>query len=130
MLYSTSLIKYRQVPVFDNPDKIIRYFVELEAIEGDERRLGNFVYYYGFVDLKKEKQGYHIANLEFHGEVYLCAPMHGWAMMLNYLCRSGIVDGVISLILSMHSFTIWTVYAQFFKYIFENIFFIKCCKKL
>ncbi len=74
-----SLIKYRRIPVFDNPHNIIRYFVEIETIEGNEKYLGDFVYYYGFADLKKENKQYKIANLEFHGENYLCAPMHGWA---------------------------------------------------
>jgi hypothetical protein len=74
-----SLLKYIEVPVFDNPNNIIRYFVELETIEGNERFNGNFAYYYGFVDLSNDKGGYKISNLEFHGENYLCAPYHGWS---------------------------------------------------
>ncbi len=74
-----SLLKYHNVPLYENPDNILRYFVELETIEGTERNQGSFVYYYGFVDLLKENGEYRISNLEFHGENYLCAPYHGWA---------------------------------------------------
>lgn len=75
----TSLIKYKEVPVYDNPSDIIRYFVEIETIGGSEKRVANFTYYYGFVDLVKEDTQYKISNLEFTGEDYLCAPYHGWS---------------------------------------------------
>jgi hypothetical protein len=75
----TSLIKYKEVPVYDNPFGIIRYFVEIETIGGSEKHVANFTYYYGFVDLVKENDQYKISNLEFTGEDYLCAPLHGWS---------------------------------------------------
>lgn len=75
----TSLIKYQQVPVYDNPSGILRYFVEIETIGGSEKSVANFTYYYGFVDLIKEDGQYKISNLEFTGEDYLCAPYHGWS---------------------------------------------------
>jgi hypothetical protein len=75
----TSLIKYKEVPVYDNRSGIIRYFVEIETIGGSEEHIANFTYYYGFVDLVKEDDQYKISNLEFTGEDYLCAPMHGWS---------------------------------------------------
>lgn len=75
----TNLIKMHEVPVYANKDKILRYFVELETIEGTERNTGVFAYYYGYVDLKKEDKEYKISNLEFTAENYLCAPYHGWA---------------------------------------------------
>ncbi len=73
-----NLIKYKEVPLYDNPTGIIRYFVEIETIEGSDKEVGYFAYYYGFVDLIKEGGLYKISNLEFHGENYLCAPIHGW----------------------------------------------------
>lgn len=74
-----SLLKYNRVPLYGNPGNILRYFVEFETIEGNEKNQGSFAYYYGFVDLQKENGEYKISNLEFHGENYLCAPYHGWA---------------------------------------------------
>ncbi len=75
----TSLLKYKKVPVYDNQDGILRYFVELETIGGSEQNIANFTYYYGFVDLIREKGRYKISSLEFTGEDYLCAPYHGWS---------------------------------------------------
>ncbi|MDF2942066.1 MAG: hypothetical protein K0S01_924 [Herbinix sp.] len=75
----TSLIKYREVPIYDNPSGILRYFVEIETIGGSDKNVANFTYYYGFVDLIKENNQYKISNLEFTGEDYLCAPYHGWS---------------------------------------------------
>lgn len=75
----TSLLKYHSVPIYDNKDNTLRYFVELETIEGTEKSQGVFAYYYGFADLQEEDGEYKISNLEFHGEDYLCAPYHGWA---------------------------------------------------
>lgn len=74
-----NLLKYHSVPIYDKKDDILRYFVELETIEGTEKGQGVFAYYYGFVDFQKENGEYKISNLEFHGEDYLCAPYHGWA---------------------------------------------------
>jgi hypothetical protein len=74
-----SLIKYKEVPVYDNPSGILRYLVELETIGGSEKNIANFTYYYGFVDLLKEDNLYKISNLDFYGEDYLCAPYHGWS---------------------------------------------------
>ncbi|MDF2586896.1 MAG: hypothetical protein K0S41_737 [Anaerocolumna sp.] len=73
-----NLIKYKQIPVFDNTQNSIRYFVELETIEGTEKGIGQFAYYYGFIDIIKENDLYKIAKLEYTGENYLCAPYHGW----------------------------------------------------
>lgn len=75
-----SLIKMVQVPVYQEADNLIRYFVEFETIQGsDQDGLAYFAYYYGFIDLIKENNQYKISNLEFYPENYLCAPMHGWA---------------------------------------------------
>ncbi len=74
----TSLIKYKEVPIDNNPSGLLRYFVELETIGGAEDHGTNFSYYYGFVDLIKENDQYKIANLDFTAEDFLCAPFHGW----------------------------------------------------
>ena len=74
-----NLIKYKEVPVYDNKNQIVRYFVEIEAIEGTDKNIGVFAYYYGFVDLIKENGRYKISDLQFYGENYLCAPYHGWS---------------------------------------------------
>ena len=74
-----NLIKYKEVPVYDNKEHIVRYFVEIEAIEGTDKQMGVFAYYYGFVDLIEENGEYKINNLKFYGENYLCAPYHGWS---------------------------------------------------
>jgi hypothetical protein len=73
-----NLIKYSEISVYDNTSDIVRYFVELETIEGSEKDVAYFAYYYGFVDMIKEGEQYRISDLKFHGENYLCAPIHGW----------------------------------------------------
>jgi hypothetical protein len=73
-----NLIKYREIPVYDNTSDIVRYFVEIETIEGSDKDVAYFAYYYGFVDMIKEGEQYKISDLKFFGEDYLCAPLHGW----------------------------------------------------
>lgn len=73
-----NLIKMKEVPTYE-PSKYIRYFIELETIEGSEKEASYFAYYYGFLDLIKEGEAYKIANFDLFGENYLCAPYHGWA---------------------------------------------------
>jgi hypothetical protein len=74
-----SLIKYKEIPVYDNQAGIIRYFVEMETIEGSDKTVAYFAYYYGFIDFIKEDNQYRIADQRFYGENYLCAPLHGWS---------------------------------------------------
>lgn len=74
-----SLIKYNEVPVFENPNEIIRCFVEIETIEGSEKDVTYFAYYYGFIDIIKEGIDYKISNIKLSGEDFLCAPYHGWS---------------------------------------------------
>ncbi|MDD3080568.1 MAG: hypothetical protein PHH37_15915 [Paludibacter sp.] len=75
----TSLIKYNEVPVYNNQTGMLRYFIEIETIGGSEKNIANFTYYYGFIDLIKEDDQYKISSIEYTGENYLCAPMHGWS---------------------------------------------------
>jgi hypothetical protein len=82
-----NLIKLHLVP----NDKIcpdgLRYFIEFETIEGSEKDVAYFAYYYGYICLTKVDETYKIANLNFKGEDYLCAPYHGW----NYIAEA-VVD--------------------------------------
>lgn len=74
-----NLIKVNNVPSDeDNPD-LLKYFVELEAIEGSTESKGLFTYYYGYIYLDKENDGYKIEKMNYSSENYLCAPYHGWA---------------------------------------------------
>lgn len=73
-----NLIKYHQIPPKAPQEDTIRYFIELETIEGTERETGAFSYYYGFVDLEKEGTQYKITDMHYFGENFLCAPYHGW----------------------------------------------------
>lgn len=74
-----NLIKVNNVPADeDNPD-LLKYFVELEVIEGSTVNKGLFGYYYGYIYLDKENDGYKIVKMDYSSENYLCAPYHGWA---------------------------------------------------
>ncbi|WP_349410053.1 hypothetical protein [Pseudalkalibacillus sp. SCS-8] len=61
----------------DHPGEL-RYFIEIETIEGTIQGNTTFAYYYGFMFLKKEKARYKIADFKLQGEDFLCAPYHGW----------------------------------------------------
>lgn len=74
-----NLLKLIEIPVYGGNANNPRYFVEIETIEGSDKDLAYFAYYYGFIDLVKEEHKYLISNLEFYGENYLCAPYHGWS---------------------------------------------------
>ena len=73
-----NLINLSEVPTYDNNSNKLRYFIEIETIEGSDKDLAYFAYYYGFIDLLKEGDKYLISNSEFYSENYLCAPYHGW----------------------------------------------------
>lgn len=72
----TSLIKLCRVPDLKGG---IRFFYEIETIEGFEGKNGEyFGYYYGFIQLIQESGGYRIADIIKNAEDFLCAPYHGW----------------------------------------------------
>ncbi len=73
-----NLIKYHQIPLESAEKNMVRYFVEIETIEGSEKDTGVFAYYYGYVDLMKEEDQYKITDIHYFGENFLCAPYHGW----------------------------------------------------
>lgn len=57
----------------------MRYFVEIETIEGTEDNTSNFAYYYAFIEISKEGNLYEISDVQLFGEDFLCAPYHGWS---------------------------------------------------
>ncbi|MBS4212827.1 hypothetical protein [Neobacillus rhizophilus] len=73
----TSLIKLFSVPDIKYG---IRFFYEIETIEGFEgKKREYFGYYYGFIQLVHEKEGYRISDMSKMEEDFLCAPYHGWS---------------------------------------------------
>ena len=72
-----NLIKVQEVPVYGDSDAM-RYFVELETIEGSEKGVAYFAYYYAFVDVVKEGNQFRISNIDLYPQNFLCAPYHGW----------------------------------------------------
>ena len=96
-----SLLKLHQVPLQARNNSTVRYFVELETIEGTEKEKGVFAYYYGFIDLEKEDAQYKISDLHYFGENFLCAPYHGWQwdaesnVSIRYGDWCGLIKGAI-----------------------------------
>ncbi|RDY23808.1 hypothetical protein CHF27_006710 [Romboutsia maritimum] len=79
-----NLIKLNKVePDKDNPNSI-KYFVELEVIEGTNENKGVFAYYYGYIYLEEENGMYKIKDMQYAPENYLCAPYHGWSYDAKY----------------------------------------------
>lgn len=78
-IFHISLLKVREVPKREDHPDSIPYFIEIETIEGTDKGMGQFAYYYGFVYLTKEGKDYKISDVDFRGENYLCAPYHGWS---------------------------------------------------
>ena len=74
-----NLIKVHNVPSDEENKNLLKYFVELEVIEGSKEAKGLFAYYYGYIYLDKENDGYKIVKMDYSPENYLCAPYHGWA---------------------------------------------------
>ncbi|GKX30904.1 hypothetical protein SH1V18_33840 [Vallitalea longa] len=76
-----NLIKLHEVIQDERCSDGLRYFIEFETIEGSEKGVGYFAYYYGYICLIKVDDVYKISDISFQGEDYLCAPYHGW----NYI---------------------------------------------
>lgn len=74
-----NLIKVNNVAADEENPNLLKYFVELEVIEGSKEDKGVFAYYYGYIYLDKENDGYKIVKMNYSSENYLCAPYHGWA---------------------------------------------------
>lgn len=72
----THLIQFERVPA-GNPGTD-SFFIELETIEGSDKDVTYFAYYYGYVDVVKEKGVHKISSIRLFGEDFLCAAFHGW----------------------------------------------------
>lgn len=94
-----NLIKVNNVAADEDKPDLLKYFVELEVIEGSTKDKGLFAYYYGYIYLQKEGEGYKIVDMNYSSENYLCAPYHGWAydaksfVEIEYGNWSSLVDG-------------------------------------
>ncbi|QFG00761.1 hypothetical protein PB01_19245 [Psychrobacillus glaciei] len=73
----TNLIKLYKLPN-QNSDQPIRFFIELETINGTAKGFSAFEYHYGTVSILKEESNYKIVNIELIGEDFLCDAYHGW----------------------------------------------------
>ena len=73
-----NLIKLHKIPIESEKLNYLRYFIEIETIEGSNKGVTYFAYYYGYVYLTLEKNRYKIAYINYFGEDFLCAPYHGW----------------------------------------------------
>ena len=76
-----NLIKLKRIATDEKHLNSMKYFVEIETIEGSEKDVAYFAYYYGYLYILKEGNKYKISDLQFYGENYLCAPYHGWSYM-------------------------------------------------
>ena len=71
-----NLIKFKEIPETNN--KELKYFYEIETIQGSESGIGYFAYYYGYINLVRDNDVYKISNITVTPEEYLCAPYHSW----------------------------------------------------
>ena len=98
-----NLIKMNKVAPDENKPNDLKYFVELEVIEGSSESIGLFAYYYGYIYLEKEENQYKIKDMKYLGENYLCAPYHGWRydaesfISIEYGDWCSLVDGEINI---------------------------------
>lgn len=76
-----NLIKLKRIATDEKHPNSMKYFVEIETIEGSKKDVAYFAYYYGYLYILKERNKYKISDLQFYGENYLCAPYHGWSYM-------------------------------------------------
>lgn len=61
----------------------MKYFIEIETIEGSEKDVAYFAYYYGYLYILEEVNKYKISDLQYYGENYLCAPYYGWSYIVE-----------------------------------------------
>ncbi|GGE55681.1 hypothetical protein [Priestia taiwanensis] len=73
-----NLIKINHVQVDIEHPHVLRYFIEIETIQSTSKHSSSFIYYYGYVYIKKDSNGYYINDMEFYEEDFLCAAYHLW----------------------------------------------------
>lgn len=97
-----NLVKLNEVPPDKDKPNDIKYFVELEVIEGTDKRKGVFAYYYGYIYLEKEDNVFKIKDMMYCPENYLCAPYHGWSwdaksfVEIEYGDWCSLIDGEVT----------------------------------
>lgn len=74
----TNLIKLEKIQSDSKHSNAERYFIEIETIEGSNKGVTYFAYYYGYVYMQKENGSYKISDIELYGEDFLCAAYHLW----------------------------------------------------
>lgn len=79
-----NLIKAKQLPQDKNNPDTIKYFIELETIEGTNNSKGVFAYYYGYIYLQNIDGVYKIVAMDYTPENFLCSPYHGWSHDAKY----------------------------------------------
>lgn len=72
-----NLLKLKEVPNHNKNE--LKYFFEIETIEGSSKGVAYFAYYYGYIYVSKVNNTYKISNIDINGENYLCTPYHGWS---------------------------------------------------
>ncbi|MBU3132577.1 hypothetical protein KPL40_08915 [Clostridium gasigenes] len=72
-----NLLKLKEVP--SSNENELKYFFEIETIEGSDKDVAYFAYYYGYIYISKVNNTYKISNIDIYGENYLCTPYHGWS---------------------------------------------------
>lgn len=98
-----NLVKMNKIPPDKDKPNYLKYFVELEIIEGLVENTGQFSYYYGYIYLDKEDEVYRIKDMKYSPENYLCAPYHGWSYDAKYLVEieygdwCSLVDGEVTI---------------------------------
>lgn len=58
-----NLIKLNEIPQDETCSNGLRYFIEFETIEGSEKGVGYFAYYYGYICLTKIDEVYKISDI-------------------------------------------------------------------
>lgn len=84
-IYHINLIKLYEIPESIENNLYKKFFVEIETIEGSDKPMTNFGYYYGFIQVYKNNNSYKICSMDFYGEDFLCAPYHGWSWKGEYV---------------------------------------------
>lgn len=73
-----NLLKVMELPTDTQHANDLKFFYEIETIEGTENQAGSFSYYYGYIYLTKVGDEYKISDITITPENFLCAPYHGW----------------------------------------------------
>jgi len=65
-----NLIKLKRIATDEKHPDSMKYFVEIETIEGSEKDVAYFAYYYGYLYIFREGNQYKISDLQFYGAAH------------------------------------------------------------